>query len=169
MERHASAVRKRLTLHGRSTTLDCCNPIETSRALKIKCVKLQECNIAFKESLAKKQLTAKDVISGDGDIASFEIVENVPVSRSVPEIRPIKLSKDERLLAVNPPLSKETPEQRKDQGSIADPRGSYSFYGRPFKVRGQRAWEYAMRDLGSVDTLNNRYGWMPEKFRKMER
>jgi len=41
-----------------------------------------------------------------------------------------------------------------------------SFYRRTFRVRGQGPWEAAMRDLGSADTLMNRYGYVLPKNRK---
>ncbi|GFO22709.1 hypothetical protein PoB_004921400 [Plakobranchus ocellatus] len=40
------------------------------------------------------------------------------------------------------------------------PQDLHSFYARPFRVHGNEAWEYAMRDLGSIDTLMNRYGYV---------
>lgn len=59
---------------------------------------------------------------------------------------------------INPPLSK----MRTAEPVISS---SYSFYTRPFKVHGKEAWEFAMRGLGSVDTLLNRYGYVEPKWR----
>ncbi|XP_005093312.1 uncharacterized protein LOC101856640 [Aplysia californica] len=61
--------------------------------------------------------------------------------------------------AMNPPLSKAYDDQKN-----ANP--SYSFYRRTFKVHGKEAWEHAMRDLGSVDTLINRYGYVVPSLRR---
>lgn len=59
---------------------------------------------------------------------------------------------------INPPLSK-------TKSSKPEVTSSYSFYTRPFKVHGKDAWEFAMRGLGSVDTLLNRYGYVEPKWR----
>ncbi|CAG5131135.1 unnamed protein product [Candidula unifasciata] len=59
---------------------------------------------------------------------------------------------------INPPLSK-------TKNSKPEVTGSYSFYTRPFKVHGKDAWEFAMRGLGSVDTLLNRYGYVEPMWR----
>ncbi|RUS85289.1 hypothetical protein EGW08_006936 [Elysia chlorotica] len=53
-----------------------------------------------------------------------------------------------------------TPVSKIRNTSASSPNGSFSFYKRSFRVNGKQAWEYAMRDLGSIDTLNNRYGYV---------
>jgi len=60
---------------------------------------------------------------------------------------------------INPPLSKVERCNGKTEHNL-------SFYKRPFRVIGKKPWEYAMRDLGTVDTLFNRYGYVTENERK---
>ncbi|BFZ00545.1 hypothetical protein BsWGS_03584 [Bradybaena similaris] len=67
-------------------------------------------------------------------------------------------SSQPRKALMNPPLSK-------SKSLKPEVTSSYSFYTRPFKVHGKEAWEFAMRGLGSVDTLLNRYGYVEPMWR----
>ncbi|XP_059156853.1 uncharacterized protein LOC131941570 [Physella acuta] len=135
--------RRLLVAHGRSSTLgmfDVSNPIDTEEIIK----KLKD---------IKKQKTATAEDSSKGDALNEHEGENMVAKYYVNNSMPPKDS------IINPPLSKLHGHGPQEISS------SYSFYKRAFKVNGTEAWEFAMRDLGSIDTLLNRYGYVAPKMR----
>ncbi|KAI8772475.1 hypothetical protein BgiMline_032698 [Biomphalaria glabrata] len=127
--------RRLLAAHGRSSSVgvfDCSTQIDPKKILKI----LDSVQESSKETgdseTSKKKLDSEHIVTQ-------YLVENIkPPNDAV----------------INPPLSKAP--KFKPQPITS----SYSFYERPFKVNGKEAWEFAMRDLGSIDTLLNRYGYV---------
>ncbi|KAH9509028.1 hypothetical protein Btru_048645 [Bulinus truncatus] len=137
--------RRLLAAHGRSTTLgvfDCSSQIDPNKILK----KLQEVKQGEQE---KKH----------NEVGDSEKIKKKTDSDHIVAQYLVETSKPPNDAVINPPLSKA-------HGFKPHPvASSYSFYQRPFKVNGKDAWEFAMRDLGSIDTLLNRYGYVQPQLR----
>ncbi|CAL1546446.1 unnamed protein product [Lymnaea stagnalis] len=132
--------RRLLAAHGRSSTLgmfDTTTQIDANKIIK----KL----IENKKNPDGADAGGKQPLHLDSDhIVAKYLVESTQPPRDA---------------VMNPPLSKVHSSEPNQVLS------SYSFYKRPFKVYGKEAWEFAMRDLGSIDTLLNRYGYVKPQLR----
>jgi len=124
-----------------------------------------------KENVVKEEVPKEAPAKEDGP---KEVVAKDVPAEGCPKEEPPKVVEEERKQKkdylktrrpiasdINPPLSK----VERCNGKTAH---NLSFYKRPFRVIGKKPWEYAMRDLGTVDTLFNRYGYVTENERKEE-
>ena len=147
-----TSFRRVLTAHGRSTTPGLLQDPTTVKhePLSVPVVPVVPVEVEQKQEIKSEHPTTK--VASANPLAVAAKAEEVAVMDKLSSYQSDEMQRARDL--VNLPVSK---------AKVSAPThaaDSYSFYKRSFRVQGMQAWEYAMRDLGSVDTLMNRYGYV---------